>query len=743
MFDAYGPLHRVDLAAWLWLVVALPLAAFILAAYLGMAAEPPERAVARQRRLLVWAVSSVAAAVLIVLGRWGHDSAQLCHLFRLVRVGRVDASFDLMLDAVSMFLGLGVAIASVGASGLAQSPASEDARERLARWGPLVTAGALIVALADGLPTTLIGGAIASAAAAMASGRFRAFYMDRVSDACLLAGTVILAWSLGGGFVAGDFMTDMNPRMIAASSTQEDAIANSAVLVGDDDDDDRPHSTRPVIKDLSAGGKGSLSILAPEGSLVFIDDVHTPVLGPDKTPLRLPLIRYPLAAGVHVVRVRPAEGTDDTLMPRVVISTERDTRLALLGPTTSLREANEEFGLKHAQTDALFRDELLAHEAWPGARMSAFVAALLALGVLLRLIAFTLDFSLIGAIAAWPMLAVSARCASIFSYEPRVASVITLAAAVLAVVVAARAALGKTFAEVLALCAIAKGLLALSAIGSGAMASGVLDAGASLVALAVLDRVSKTTSSATLAEAVVVVRRESTWSLVWVVAAFALVLSPTSITALGSALSVGGALGAITLGAMSIAMALLSYALFRPFALALIPRGKSKKRLDSAVNEARAWLAVGLAALAAGVLLGFDARLIGGDPPLAWRMTRDVIASSATTAPPSQGTLFAVGLVWIGLIAGAGSFARRRMAPVKTANELAAMDRSTPLEALARAWDYPRIALDRVAERWTTVMARGPAIEAKIEAPRGLVLAMWVLSVVTIAAIGVGWWSNS
>jgi|GEM_PF-6596675 len=731
MFDAFGPLLRVELAAWLWLVPMLPIAAFVLSGYLALSAEPPQRATMVDRRLMIYALSSAAAALALMGGRWGHDSVQLCHVFRLVRVGRIDLSLDLALDAIGLFIGVGVSVASAA---LALVPSRTDARERVAAYGPLLTAGALVVVLADNVPTALMGGVFASLAAALATGRARAFYIDRLSDACLLAGAVALAWALGGGFTGGEFTSDMNPRLVVASSTQQDALAGAVLPLTDDDDDDRPRGPRKptVIKDLTAGGEGSLTVLSPPGSFVFVDDTRTPLLGPDKMPLRAPIVRFPLSAGIHAVRVRPSEGEDDTIAPHVVVATGRDVRLTLIGPTTSLRELNEEFGLKHLQEESSFRSEVLAHEAWPKTRLTSVAAVLLALGVLLRIACAN---GVIEALSAWPWLAVAARAATLLSFEPSVALALAVVSAVLAILMAGRAARGVTLTETLGYGASAKGLLALAAIASGAIGPAALDAGAALVALVVLVRAGKTATDE-LGEAVSVPRAPSPWSLVWVGAAFTLVLAPTAVTALAASFGEGGARGLGLLIALLLATALLSRALFRAFAIAIAPRGKPKKK-GAALPDSRAWVALGFAALASTVLLGFDARTVDGDAALSSRMVRDVMASAPSIEPPSQGTLIALTLVWLGIVAGVSALARRQMQNAKTRVDMEAMDSARALDLLVRASRVPAVLSDRLGARWTALMVAPPALAPRVN--RGsLVIASWALAGVIIVALALG-----
>ncbi len=732
MFDAFGPLLRVELAPWLWLVPVLLLAAFVLSGYLALSAEPPQRAATIDRRLAIYGVSSAAAALVMIGGRWGHDGVQLCHVFRLVRVGRIDLSLDLALDGIGLLVGVGISVASAA---LAFVPTHSDARDRVAAYGPLLTAGALVVVLSDNVPTALMGGVFASLAAALATGRTRAFYIDRVSDACLLAGSVTLAWALGGGFVGGEFTSDMNPRLVVASSTQQDALSGAALPLTDDDDDDRPRSSNrapPAIKDLTAGGHGTLTVLSPPGSFVFVDDTRTPLLGVDKNPLRAPIVRFPLTAGIHAVRVRPAEGEDDTLAPHVVVATGRDVRLTLIGPTTSLRELNEQLGLKQLQGESTLRDEVLAHEAWPKTRLTSVAAVLIALGVLLRV---ACGIGAIGALSAWPWLALAARASTLFSFEPSVALALAATAALLAIVLAGRAARGVTLTEALGYVAGAKGSLALAAIASGAIGPASVDVGASLVALVVLARANQTATD-DLGAAMSVPRAASPWSLVWIGAAFTLVFAPTAVTSLATSFGEGGTRGAGLLIALLLATALLSHALFRAFAIAIAPRGKPKKK-GVVLPDARVWLGLGACALAATVLLGFDARTLDGDAPLSSRMVRELMASAPSVSSPTQGTLIALTLVWLGVVASVGSVARRRMESAKTRAEMEAVDRSSALDLLARASRLPAALSDRFGARWATVMA-APFDVAPPANRGGLVIASWALAGIILVALALG-----
>jgi hypothetical protein len=314
---------------------------------------------------------------------------------------------------------------------------------------PLATSGALVAALADAAPIAVLGGLVASVCGAIvASAHLRAFCIHRFSDALLLLGAATLAWALGGGFGAGEFTSDMSPRIAIESGSHDDARATAArsLPMDDDDDDDgprRPGSAGPKPLDLTGGGKASLTIAALPGSLIFLDESKTPLLGAEKIPVRTPVVRLSIPAGLHVVRLRPPGAGEDSLLSHVVATTGQDVRIIAVGPTTSLRETAEQLAASWLQGDRALRTDLLSHEAWPGTRLSTLAALAVALGALLRLVSLASsvrDFVGVSALVSLPMLTLLARLSPLLTVEPAVAGLVAAAAALCALVLAARAA---------------------------------------------------------------------------------------------------------------------------------------------------------------------------------------------------------------------------------------------------------------------------------------------------------------
>lgn len=743
MVDVFGPLVGVELATWLWLVVLLPLLAFAGAAYIVRSATAATAAEARSRATLLGRIALAASGALLVGLRWGHGGTELDHVFRFFRVGRFDVSFDLAQDGVSTIAGVGIVVAALL---VAFSRAPRDAREAdaLVVWLPLSTAGALVTALADNAPTALIGAVVASVAGFAIGGRPGPFHAARVADAFTLVSAVVLAWSLGGGFAAGSFVSDMNPRMAIASQSEEAALAATSGFSAADDDDERPASGAarrkpPKVIDLKAGGKGSLTITGLAGSLVYLDDNKTPLLGPEQTPLRTPIVRHPIPTGLHTVRVRPGDGVDDTVLSQMAAIAGEEQRIVLVGPTLSPREAQEQLGMKVLSDKRELRTEWAAREAAPGTSLVAIAAACLAIGLLARSFATGASdaaFSLVPAsLGAWAMLAFAARLTFVWTAAPDIAGDLAVLSALVALAFAARAARASSPAAMLPPLAIAKSALVLVGLASGAAGAAVLDLAVAVVALTALGRVARMKGE--LASTVGAARAPSPWSLVWLLASASLALGFAQATELACAFALGGARGGAAFAVALIASGVVAYALVRVYALSVAPT--SQKKPDPATREMQAWTFALLVALLAALALGFDSRVFDGDGSFATRIAASTVVAPAA-AERGQGGVLAITVVWLGVALGGASIASRRYSPLKSARELERRSAAEPTLSFFARFAEGLIAVPTIVGHWLD-RASSPATAAPAEpAPsaellRGVLFATAALAVTALALV--------
>src|SRR5689334_16204662 len=115
MPDFHGPIQHVTPAATLWMLLACPLAAALACAWCALFGGR-RRDDDRTRRFV--ARVSIASAALAFLASAAHAVALairpegerffLQHLWRMVRVGQLDASFDLALDPLASTMTLAV-----------------------------------------------------------------------------------------------------------------------------------------------------------------------------------------------------------------------------------------------------------------------------------------------------------------------------------------------------------------------------------------------------------------------------------------------------------------------------------------------------------------------------------------------------------------------------------------------------------------------------------------------------------
>jgi NADH-quinone oxidoreductase subunit L len=315
----------------------------------------------------------------------------------------------------------------------------------------------------------------------------RAFIAGRLGDAALLAGAAVIFWGLGGAWSESDYIPDLSPRFFAVNV---DAEAGAKPPVGDREA--RPDTT----------GDGFLTLTAYAGSLVFMDDSHTP-LQDAGGPLVAPFTRYKIKGGIHTFRIHPGGELDDYLVSHVAVGGGREIALAPFGATVTFRQMQDHHIVADRAGDKTYLPSLAAKRVWGGVGVVTLACFLILAGAAAKSAQFPLHGWLVEAArvpgtASTLLLAFGApagvymilRTAFLFSTSSAASAAATWLGAGTAVIAAAAGAFEKESGRALAYVGIAElGLVLATAVaggeraGTGALVMMVLSMGALGVAL--------------------------------------------------------------------------------------------------------------------------------------------------------------------------------------------------------------------------------------------------------------------
>ncbi|HEY3815725.1 MAG TPA: hypothetical protein VGL81_01060 [Polyangiaceae bacterium] len=366
MPDYAGTLQRLALSRTLWLVVAWPLVGLLwqLAVSRRRIARAGDagavlRELASARAAGLGCIALTATATLghaLLLARLPVGARALFEpVARGARFGDVDAGVVMLLDPRALAAcGLVCAVTLGAGVVLATRPAPERGWRPWA-WLQLALAGALVSVLADGFLTVAVGWALASAAGAWLAG----WHDPRVGVvagtrgaaalAAMLVGSALLFWGFGGSWDEDGYTPEVHPRVVT-------------VDVG------------------AVPGQAALTMTSLAGAAVFLDDARV-------ASLHAPFMRATLAPGPHALLIRPGDGADDTVLPRVEAAPGHALALVPLGPTLSFHTMADELSLRDHEGTPVVRHVVEEHLG-PGG--FAVVA-----GALLSLLAAA------GAMSAW------------------------------------------------------------------------------------------------------------------------------------------------------------------------------------------------------------------------------------------------------------------------------------------------------------------------------------------------------
>jgi NADH:ubiquinone oxidoreductase subunit 5 (subunit L)/multisubunit Na+/H+ antiporter MnhA subunit len=508
----------------------------------------------------------------------------------------------------------------------------------------------------------------------------------RAGDAAVLAGAALLFWSLGGGWTDAGYVSDLEARVQAVSLDNGDGSLQKSAG--------------------STVGKGSLTVSALPGSLVYPDDSRTPLLADTGLPLRTPFVRHEMAGGAHSFRVAPDDSfriVGDTSktrfvveggvltnysVPRIAMGEGREVSLSVVGPTLRFREMRDQLVAKDSHGTAHLSD-LLAHRALLGARSASALSLaclLLLVGACAKSAQLPLQAWLLasgraapagGAVVQSAALAMGvyliARLGFVFSLVPSVLVVTALVGVATALYAAFAAAFQYDLGRILALGSIYQLGLAFVSLGSEGYVVAVLmvvthavTLSCLLVARSSLPEQGDIRSMGALTAgtpaigayrvgvialtAVPVPAFAGLWPLAGVLAA------PFATHAAPRWLAFG------IYGGAAIAAGLVSFALWRSYWLLFgAPRkGKSRRGVSPKVTERLLSVLVFLSVTVGGVL-GLSPRWFGGEAAGLLEAWLDPIVSTEAKQPHVSVEL-RVGLVSVGIaMAFAGwAIARRR-----------------------------------------------------------------------------------
>ena len=267
---------------------------------------------------------------LIALGVGG-----LCHLGTFAWLIRLPADHRLLLTylgvaarigQLDLVLALGEdplgAVACAGACAVAALLVARQGRSAVRRIALLavMTSAVQLMLLSDSAAMLVLGGAVTSLTGGLL-GRARAgsFTLDRIADVATVGAAAIVFWGLGGSWVGGEYVPELEPRIVVAKN--EPASTRAAP------DEEEEEQLAP-----SKHGKASLSFVALPGSVLIVDGAVAE---------RSPVAQSPLSVGPHVLRVHPGAGSDDYVVPHTLARDGEHVWVIQRGPTTVFHEVRD------------------------------------------------------------------------------------------------------------------------------------------------------------------------------------------------------------------------------------------------------------------------------------------------------------------------------------------------------------------------------------------------------------------
>ncbi|MEB2312691.1 MAG: proton-conducting transporter membrane subunit [Sorangiineae bacterium] len=479
-----GSLQEFEIDSTLWLVVALPLLASLVAA-LARALPPgdPRRERLRDSRLMVGAMfGSLGFLLMSAVELFSLPAPRrflLSPLASMARLGSLDLGLAFALDPLSAACALAVALLGVAVALRTPRRAAEGASLPAVS---LAVGAAQLLVLADNFALTLIGWHLLALAgwsmlAGSPTGPSRALRslagLGRFGDVAVSAGAALLFWGLGGGWSSSGYTPDYQPRLLAVTSTP-------AV---------------PVESSLSAA-TGTLTVAALPGARVRAGSAEVCAIDADgrlgglgytarpcREPARTPFRRLPMPAGRLDLRVDAGPGAGVLLVDKLLVPRGGHVAVAVAGPSLTYRELADQLRVKDATGGAPLAGALGARRLG-GVPLIALALALIALGALTRAAQYPFgawleraadaaspDAALAaGALGTLGGVYLLARLAFYLPLTPDLAGSLALAGALTILIAGARSLQSSEPKRVLVRVAAAQAGLCIVAVSSGAVA---------------------------------------------------------------------------------------------------------------------------------------------------------------------------------------------------------------------------------------------------------------------------------
>jgi hypothetical protein len=287
-------------------------------------------------------------AAAAVLGE-GDGRALFAPGWSFARIDALDATIALLCDATSIAPVIVIALASLVAQIVTRGGGGTRASVAVA------TAGALLAVLADGLPTLLIGEAIAALAilALLASSPARgsgAAILGRLGAVAASVGVVAIFWSLGGSWGI--------PLGLEPNYTRRNPVPALAPGTELESDDPLGPIAVPVVASAPARGarpdpsaRGSLTLISFPSAKIFLRGALEPAAV-------APVVRHEVPAGRIDVEIETRPGAPRIHFRALEIPEAGEVTITKVGPTLSFRELRDQLLLADAGGRRFVRDLL-------------------------------------------------------------------------------------------------------------------------------------------------------------------------------------------------------------------------------------------------------------------------------------------------------------------------------------------------------------------------------------------------
>ncbi len=493
MYEFSGSLQGIELSAALWLIPLLPL---LVAAISVLKRVVPEQDKA-QPLSVHWHLEAALGSLGLLLFELfeltslpAHRRFLLDTLGSALRVGSLDVGLSLSLDPLSAVVGLvagACGVAVIAHAVLPEATKSAPTTVRRSEVLSLALGSLLLVVLASNLAVLLVGWAGASLAGYLLAAPGRggvAFAIGRTADLLLLAGAVLLFWTLGGSWSrSGEFTPDFQARVVA--------VQQKAATPADQDDDDTDNPG--TLQRPNANGELSLNSLP--GATVSVGGAKLCAIGHDgkrgglgvptqpcRVVARAPFERLPVPLAMQDFRLDLGPGENPLILRNVHVPPEADIQLGIAGSTLDFREMRDQLGMRDKSGSYALRADLVSKRLW-GLSALALSLLLIALAGLAKCVEWPLSGRLRersgSLLAGGGGLIAGAYLLARFAFYMPVAStlggLIALFGALTAIVAAAIALPSRDPARTVAAFGVGQVGLSFVGFGSGAAAGGVLE----------------------------------------------------------------------------------------------------------------------------------------------------------------------------------------------------------------------------------------------------------------------------